>query len=204
MSNGGYDAGYRACPCFWGDTPGSLVEMLVKRLEDLAGLTVLDAGCGEGKNAAYLAGHGARVQGIDISPLAIENAKRAWPEKERLKYQVADIRSYDLESNCYDVVIAYGLLHCFQTVEEIEMTLTKIQKATKNGGYNVICAFNERQHEFKGAHAGFEPLLISHKGYLDFYKSWNVIYESDTDLKETHPHDMIEHTHSMTRILAQR
>jgi tellurite methyltransferase len=54
-SLGGYDDGYRACACFWGQRPGSLVPRLLEHIPDPAGVTVLDAACGEGKNAIYLA-----------------------------------------------------------------------------------------------------------------------------------------------------
>ena len=59
MIDGGYDSGYRACPCFWGSDPGSLVSRLATIVPSFTGLQVLDAGCGEGKNAIFLAGKGA-------------------------------------------------------------------------------------------------------------------------------------------------
>ena len=68
--NGGYDAGYIACPCFWGRSPGSLVRLLDKYIVDFSGMEVLDAGCGEGKNAAFLSQRGARVRAIDVSEAA--------------------------------------------------------------------------------------------------------------------------------------
>ena len=78
--SGGYDDGYRACGCFWGLQPGSLVVRLVQHVHTPADLAVLDAGCGEGKNAIHLARLGAKVRGIDVCPLAIENARKAWPD----------------------------------------------------------------------------------------------------------------------------
>ncbi len=47
--SGGYDDGYRECPCFWGDEPGSLVRVLCDHIGPVRGFAVLDAGCGEGK-----------------------------------------------------------------------------------------------------------------------------------------------------------
>ena len=52
--SGGYDEGYIASDCFWGEEPGSLIRQLGEVLTDFAGLSVLDAGCGEGKNAVHL------------------------------------------------------------------------------------------------------------------------------------------------------
>jgi len=79
--DGGYDEGYRACPCFWGDKPGSLVAQLLIE-QNFAGKFVLDLGCGEGKNAAAFARAGASVTAIDCSELAISNGKAAFRDLE--------------------------------------------------------------------------------------------------------------------------
>ncbi len=60
-NNGGYEPGYQSCDCFWGSELASLVKTLALELGDFKGLKVLDAGCGEGKNAAFLAERGASV-----------------------------------------------------------------------------------------------------------------------------------------------
>lgn len=52
-------------------------------LGDLAGLEVLDAGCGEGHNTRLLARQGTHVTGIDISPRMIDLA-RAHEQREPL------------------------------------------------------------------------------------------------------------------------
>src|SRR5580704_10448859 len=43
---------------------------------DLAGASVLDAGCGSGAQAEWLLDRGADVVGIDLSPRMIEEARR--------------------------------------------------------------------------------------------------------------------------------
>jgi hypothetical protein len=68
--SGGYDDGYRRCPCFWGKTPGKLVSALADIVPSFHGLRILDAGCGEGKNAVFFAQRGAFVRAIDVSALA--------------------------------------------------------------------------------------------------------------------------------------
>src|SRR5262245_16619344 len=51
--------------------------MLVEMIEShaIAPGRTLEIGCGTGTNAIYLVRHGFEVVGIDISPLAIENAR---------------------------------------------------------------------------------------------------------------------------------
>jgi tellurite methyltransferase len=170
MNIGGYDNGYRACPCFWGAEPGSLVRALCSYITSFGGLKVLDAGCGEGKNAVFLASKGAMVDAIDISSRAIQNGLRYWPKDLRIRWAVGDVRSLDLPQDHYDIVVAYGFLHCLTSTAEIENVLTRLQCATRQTGYHVICAFNSRRQELH-AHPGFTPSLLTHDAYTNAYSS---------------------------------
>jgi SAM-dependent methyltransferase len=163
----------------------------------------LDAGCGEGKNAAFLAAAGADVDAFDVSAFAIENGKRQWPEAIGIRWKIGDVRQIDLPKNYYGVVIAYGMLHCLPSAAEVIKTIAILQKATQIDCYNIICSFNDRRQELH-AHPGFSPSLLSHAEYLAAYSFWEVLVESDSDLTERHPHNNLEHTHSMTRILARK
>ncbi len=179
------------------------MRLLQRNIADSSGLKVLDAGCGEGKNAAFLAQQGAEVEAIDISDLAIQNARRQWPEMRRLTWRVGDIRCLDFQPEYYDVVVAYGVLHCLQSPAEIHTTLLRLKQTTRPSGYLVLCAFNQRRQEL-GAHPGFTPCLLSHTEYTSLFSGWQIIAVSDADLTEFHPHNHIEHTHSLTRILARK
>ncbi len=169
--DGGYDAGYRACPCFWGREPGSLVKLLARILPTLDELSVLDAGCGEGKNAAYLALRGARVRAVDVSQHAISNARSAWSEVEGISWEVGDIRTLETTQSGYEVVIAYGLLHCMRSERDIETVVENLKSSTKSGGHFVMCAFNDRSQNLS-AHPGFVPCLAQHSFYTNLFSDW--------------------------------
>jgi SAM-dependent methyltransferase len=164
----------------------------------------LDVGCGEGKNAAFISANRGTVEALDISDLALQNRPALWAHDPSIKWRTGDIRILELEPLKYDVVVAYGLLHCLTSAQELELVLRKLQEATRAGGYNVICAFNSRHQELH-AHPGFSPALWAHSDYLAAYSGqWDIITCSDSDLVETHPHNDILHTHSMTRLLARK
>lgn len=201
--DGGYDNGYKSCACFWGKEPGSMVKCLFRHIGNVSGLCVLDAGCGEGKNAAYLAEGGASVRAIDVSELALANAHRVWGTTARVTWEQADIRCTSFQDEIYDIVIAYGVAHCLSTPQEIESTLRKLQKATKVGGYHAFCSFNRRAQDLS-AHPGLTPCLVPHEFYLSLYSQWSLLVATDDDLVEVHPHNDIKHTHSLTRILARK
>jgi len=205
MIDGGYDSGYRVCPCFWGSAPGSLVARLEEIIPCFKGLHVLDAGCGEGKNALYLADRGAVVEAYDISQLAIQHAEgfRSNHQKENVFFHAQDIRTIDPGVGSFDVVIAYGLMHCLPNENEVRSLTTLLQNATKEGGYLILCAFNGRFQDLS-AHPGFSPTLLPHATYLGMFNRWQTLEASDKDLHETHPNNNILHTHSMTRIIARK
>ena len=200
---GGYDAGYSKCPCFWGREPGSLIKIIETFVPNFVGLSVLDVGCGEGKNAVYFANRGAIVTAIDISNIAIENGRSAFTSSDSINWICSDIRNIDVASNSFDIVISYGLFHCFSNINEIEHVINKLKNATKEGAYHIVCAFNDRSQDLS-AHPEFSPCLLTHQQYMDLYADYNIVYLTDTDLVETHPHNNITHSHSMTRLIARR
>lgn len=200
---GGYDSGYAMCPCFWGTEPGSLVKAFAARLPSLAGLHVLDLGCGEGKNAAYLAQLGANVEAIDVSEFAISNALAAHSGVRNITWKVEDAVSFTPSRADFDAVVLYGILHCLKDHHEVEAVVARIKRYTKSGGYNVACAFNDRSQDLT-AHPGFKPILLPHNHYLSLYQDWTILEASDQDLTESHPDNLRAHTHSMTRMLVRK
>jgi SAM-dependent methyltransferase len=165
---------------FGAPNPGALCGYLVTTFHRSLGLAVLDAGCGEGKNAAFLAAAGAVVDALDISTLAIENGLKYWAEYMGIRWRVADIRESDFPKDHYSVVVSYGLLHCMSSAKEINDIIVRLQNATRVGGYNVICVFNDRRQELH-AHPGFSPSLLPHSAYQAAYSSWEVLNSTLSD-----------------------
>jgi ubiquinone/menaquinone biosynthesis C-methylase UbiE len=172
-------------------------------IDSFHGLNVLDAGCGEGKNAMFLARRGANVLGVDVSATAIDNGKRSFFDSDRVTWKVADILDLSFHDRTLDVVLAYGLFHCLPCRDDIQHVVNALQQATKKGGFHVICCFNSRYQEL-GAHPGFKPTLLPHQAIADYYEHWELVHSTDTDLVESHPNNQIQHRHSMTRVIARR
>lgn len=200
-----YDDGYRSCPCFWGRSPGTFVTRLLPLVEPLEGKRVLDVGCGEGKNAHFLAERGATVLAIDSSEPAIRNAKRAWPPNDRLTFAVRDVTDPGAFEGTFDIVLAYGVLHCLRSRDEASHLVERLQRATDAGGYHVVCAFNSRSQDLR-AHPGFQPLLLTHEDIVALYsrEGWSLVAATDSDLHERHPNNDVPHMHSLTRLIARR
>lgn len=72
---------------------------------------VLDVGCGQGRDALFIARRGHAVVGVDISPNGIREMERV-AKSEQLNIQgvVADIATYEPEG-VFDIVLADRTLH---------------------------------------------------------------------------------------------
>lgn len=67
---------------------------------------VLDAGCGTGDNAVFLASRGFRVTAVDIAPTAIETARA---RGDGVDWVVGDSAAF---TGQFDTVLASALIHC--------------------------------------------------------------------------------------------
>src|SRR3989442_598000 len=102
-------------------------ECAVSLLSGLAGLEVLDVGCGDGENAILLARLGARVTGLDVSPGAIALAeKRAHMEGvlDRTRFVCAPVATARLEARQFDAIWVDNVLH--HLLDELPATLTAL------------------------------------------------------------------------------
>ena len=140
---------------------------------DLAGKTVLDAGCGEGHNTRLLARHGARVVGVDISAKMIELARQ---EEEReplgIRYELgsySDLAMFD--DDFFDRVVSFMAL---MDGPNFEGAVGEIFRVLRPGGelaFNITHpCFATRGFGWLEDEAG-KPIKLTVGGYFDD-RSW--------------------------------
>jgi 2-polyprenyl-3-methyl-5-hydroxy-6-metoxy-1,4-benzoquinol methylase len=122
-----------------GMEPDSTIARFLQIVGDVGGLTVLDAGCGEGYLSRILAAHGAHVTGMDISPRLIEIARAKSPE-DAITYGVADLSRPlpDLRGH-FDLVASYFVLN---DVYDYRGFLATLASALKPGGRLILLMNN--------------------------------------------------------------
>jgi len=89
-------------------------EEIQIRADWFQGKDVLDAGCGNGRWAYGFAQMGANVTGVDLSPTAVEEARKAVADfPVRRQFHVAPLEeiSRHLAGARYDLVFCWGVLH---------------------------------------------------------------------------------------------
>lgn len=111
MDSSGWDERYAAAELVWSAGPNATVEALVAPLEP--GRAV-DLAAGEGRNALWLAERGWQVLAVDFSPVAVERTARLADQRlgaarDRLRTEVADVRTWEPGRAAYDLVLVVFL-----------------------------------------------------------------------------------------------
>ena len=104
-----YDELYRAAPAVWSGRPNG---QLVVEAGDLPPGRALDAGCGEGGDALWLADRGWRVTAVDFSPVALERGAAQAAVRhlgDRIEWLPADLGTWAPPEGGFDLVTAHYL-----------------------------------------------------------------------------------------------
>ncbi|HEY7349703.1 MAG TPA: class I SAM-dependent methyltransferase [Ktedonobacterales bacterium] len=123
------------------------LSLFLEVVGDVSGLTVLDAGCGEGYLARILARRGATVAGIDISPRLVEIA-RAKDSEGRITYQVADLsQPLPAYHQHFDLSVSWFVLN---DVADYRGFLSTLGSVVKRGGRAVFFLNNPYSMVLRG------------------------------------------------------
>jgi SAM-dependent methyltransferase len=102
-------------------------------LPEVEGLAGLDVGCGEGHNTRLLAGRGARMAGIDISPTFVRCAAEAEEEHPLgISYEVASAADLPFEDASFDFATAFMSL---MDMPDTGRVLAEVFRVIRPGGF---------------------------------------------------------------------
>jgi tellurite methyltransferase len=132
-----YDEKYKAEELYWGKQPSSIARILFQKYPPQEGQTLLDVGCGEGRDSVFFARNGYQVTGFDASTEGVKKA-RAWADELRLTIDFfqADINEFRIQ-DFYDVVFASGALH-YITQPLREEIISNYKRFTTAGGLHAL------------------------------------------------------------------
>lgn len=108
-------------------------------LELEPGSEVLDLACGHGRIASRLAERGARVTGLDATPLFLERArKQAAAARLRVEYVQGDMRSLPWPDQSFDRVISWFTSFGYFEDEDNRLVLREARRVLRPGGKLLI------------------------------------------------------------------
>lgn len=130
-----YDNLYRSTPKALGEPTQVFVDFF--RRQGTQTLRVLDIGCGQGRDALFIARMGHNVVGVDLSANGIRDlVDAANQENLNINGYVADIVNFVPEGE-FNVILIDRTLHMLPERERLEV-LGRLIRSVANGGWVLI------------------------------------------------------------------
>jgi SAM-dependent methyltransferase len=150
------------------------------------GCTVLDAGCGYGRNLVHLLREGCKVYALDENPEAVEHVRQLSASLETglppENFQVGPIENMPFPDAIADVVLCNAVLHFARDDHHFRAMLAELWRVLKPGGL-LFCRLGSRiGMDFQRLRGniflipdGSEWFLVNEKMLLDFTKELNAV-----------------------------
>jgi len=185
-------------------TFGTEPNQSVKEYEHLfdKAWSILEIGCGEGKNPLYLASQGfSNVNAFDLSENGIAKLTRAASKNGLLvNAWVQDLRSFQFKKQ-YDLIISYGTLH-FVEKSDWASLLLRAKENTNIGGVHIINIFTNSVPASPDI-VDFAVGLADDGELNMIYEDWAILESKSYTFEDEHP-GVPKHIHSCNRVIAQR
>jgi len=101
-------------------------------------MSILDAGCGDGRNLIYFLSHNFDVFAVDSNPRSIQNvrllASRLAPDLPSQNFLVAYLADFPLPNEKFDLVISSAVLHFANDEQHFDGMLEEMWRVLKAGG----------------------------------------------------------------------
>ena len=117
-------------------------------------MKILDAGCGEGRNAVYFINSGYQVFGIDENELAIQYirylSKSLKTDYDAHRFQVGKLEEIPFHTSAFDVVICSAVLHFAADEINFWEMMDEMLRVLKPGGilwFRMTTAFGGMKEE---------------------------------------------------------
>ncbi len=131
--------------------------------------TVLDLGCGQGRDALFISRKGHQVLGVDLSETGVTQMLEA-AHKEKLSIEgiVADVVEFETDAQ-FDVVILDRMLHLLPTDDEKLLVLKKASECVLQEGFLLIADTPKQKallHSFFATKQDLWKIEKQTKGFL--------------------------------------
>lgn len=200
-----YEEKYNQQEYYWGITPNRLCYEIMKLMPPIKPYKVLDIGCGEGKDAVFLAKNGYQVTAFDLAESGLKKAgELAMRNMVEVDFFRANINEFVLKDT-YDIIFSSGVFHYL--AEEKRKPFVEMLKAhTCKNGLNVINVFVQKPFiDVAPDLEESEKKIKKHwrTGELDcYYHDW--LFHERSELIFDCNSGGVPHKHCMDVVIAQK
>lgn len=200
-----YEERYREKGYYWGLEPNHLCYEIMKLMPPVRPYRVLELGCGEGKDAVFLARNGYQVTAFDLAESGLEKARRlADKNGVQIDFFKADLRDYRPDTE-FDIIYSSGVLYYAETPEVKQSLMDSLKAHTKTGGLNVFNVFVKKP--FIGVAPGREKSESTGRGWLSgelftYYHDW-LFHHMEERIFDCNSSG-IPHQHCMDVMIAEK
>ena len=153
----------------WGKEPSLSAKLAAEVFKRYNVKSILVPGCGYGRNSLYFAKLGFSVTGIDISPVAIDIAKRnAEKHNLNIEYIVGDVLEMLPTNKKYDGIFAHNLLHLFLEDDRMKL-INGLIESLKISGILVVNVFSVNDPSFGEGTYVEENTFFESDGHYSHY-----------------------------------
>lgn len=141
---------------------------------------VLEIGCGLGTDLLQFARGGASATGVVLTPKSVELVKKRFAmENLQVDARVADAENLPFDSDSFDVVYSFGVLHHTPNTQK---AIDEVHRILKPGGRIIIMLYNRTSlHVWLGAPL-YAAMRLSGKKDKDHQKvvaNWIRVYDGE-------------------------
>lgn len=138
-----YEKWYECDGYYWGTEPAELCKELVSLVPPSKDIKVLDIGCGEGKDAVWLAKQGYSVTAFDITSNGVRKAKEMAKEQGvDINVFVADVNNFEINEK-FDIIYSTGTIQYLED-DKIDGFFKKVKDMTNVNGVNWFNVFVDK------------------------------------------------------------
>ena len=146
-----YDERYKAVHQknlrWMGYAPSDIVFEIIKKYGISADDTVLEIGCGEGRDAVYLLKKGYNLSATDVSPEAVNYCKARYKEFSD-RFDLLDAVSGTLDKK-FDYIYSVAVIHMLVPDEDRKAFYCFIKEHLTENGIALICTMGDGKTERK-------------------------------------------------------
>jgi tellurite methyltransferase len=196
-----YEQKYARPAFYWGTRPSPFCLKLLEIAPPDKPMTLLDIGCGEGRNAVFFARNGYQVTAFDLAESGVAKTRQLADQANvRIEVFQGDMAKYRLTSP-FDIIFCHGCLQ-YLPPETRPAILGNYKDFTLVGGLNVLSVFVKKPFIApapdgeKSAHKWTSGELFSH------YHNWRLEFctERIFDCNSSG----IPHQHAMDQVIARK